>query len=62
MPASGNDIAVAQTINEMSDAVNELRQENANLQAQLDSLKGVAAKQDAVVRNLAALAGVAMPP
>jgi peptidoglycan hydrolase CwlO-like protein len=62
MPTTGNDVAVAQTINEMSDAVNELRQENANLQAQIDSLKGVAAKQDTVVRNLAALAGVAIPP
>jgi peptidoglycan hydrolase CwlO-like protein len=62
MPTTGNDVAVAQTINEMSDAVNELRQENANLQAQIDSLKAVAAKQDTVVRNLAALAGVAIPP
>ena len=62
MPASGNNVAVAQTLVEMSDAITQARQETADLQAQVDSLREALAKQDTVVRNLAALAGVPVPP
>ncbi len=40
----------------------DLREENAQLQAQIDSLKAVSAYQDSVVRQLAAVAGVPMRP
>jgi hypothetical protein len=61
MPATTGDPAMAQIVLEMGDAVNELRQENAILQAQVDSLAILVAKQDTVVRNLAAAAGITMP-
>lgn len=40
--------------------VGELREENSMLQAQIDSLRGVLASQDTIVRELAAGAGVQM--
>ena len=61
VPTSTGDTSMAQVVIEMGDAVNELRQENAMLQAQVDSLAIVVAKQDTVLRGLAAAAGIAMP-
>ena len=60
--SNSNNIAVAQTLVEMSDAITPARQESADLQAQIDSLREALAKQDTLVRNLAALAGVPVPP
>ena len=53
---------MAQTINEMSDAVNEIRQLSYELQDRVDSLVTVVARRDTVVRQLANLAGVNVPP
>ena len=61
VPTSTGDASMAQVVIEMGDAVNELRAENAMLQAQVDSLAIVVAKQDTVVRSLAAAAGIVMP-
>ncbi|MEJ7812946.1 MAG: hypothetical protein WKG32_21200 [Gemmatimonadaceae bacterium] len=61
VPASTND-TVAQTVIEMSDAVNALQGTNADLQGQIDSLRTVLAQQDTVIRRLANLAGVPLPP
>lgn len=38
----------------------DLREENAMLQMQIDSLRGVVVYQDSIVRQLAASAGVRM--
>jgi hypothetical protein len=62
LPATERDFEVAQTIQEMSDAVNEIRQLSYELQDRVDSLTTVVAKRDTVVRQLANLAGVPMPP
>ena len=62
LPATERDFEVAQTIQEMSDAVNEIRQLSYELQDRVDSLTAVVAKRDTVVRQLANLAGVPMPP
>ena len=40
------------------DGLNDLRQDNAALQQQVDSLRVVVAKQDTVIRQLANLAGM----
>ncbi len=40
--------------------VGQLREENAMLQSQIDSLRGALAYQDTIVRQLAAGAGVQM--
>ena len=44
---------------EIGDALNLLRQENALLQAQIDSLRGVVARQDSAIVRLNAAVGVA---
>ena len=62
LPATERDFEVAQTIQEMSDAVNELRQLSYELQDRVDSLTTAVAKRDTVVRQLANLAGVSIPP
>jgi len=62
LPATERDFQMAQTINEMSDAVNEIRQVSYELQDRVDSLVFVIAKRDTVIRQLANLAGVTVPP
>jgi hypothetical protein len=62
LPATEKDFEIAQTISEMSDAVNEIRQLSYELQDRVDSLALVAAKRDTVIRQLANLAGVPIPP
>ena len=57
-PASRADVAISEQIIQLGDGLNDLRQENAVLQQQVDSLRLVVAKQDTVVRQLANLAGV----
>ena len=62
LPATERDFEIAQTITEMSDAVNEIRQLSYELQDRIDSLTTVVAKRDTVIRQLANLAGVSIPP
>jgi hypothetical protein len=62
LPATERDFQMAQTVNEMADAVNEIRQLSYELQDRVDSLATVVAKRDSVVRQLANLAGVTIPP
>ena len=57
-PATRADVAISEQIIQLGDGLNDLRQENAVLQQQVDSLRLVVAKQDSVVRQLANLAGV----
>jgi len=57
-PASRADIAISEQIIQLGDGLNDLRQENAVLQQQVDSLSLVIAKQDTVLRQLANLAGI----
>lgn len=52
----------AQLITEMSEAIAQLQQDNAALQAQVDSLRIVAARQDTLIARLAAVTGVPIPP
>ena len=53
---------MAQTVQEMADAVNEIRLQSFELQDRLDSLTMAVAKRDSVIRQLANLAGVQIPP
>jgi hypothetical protein len=62
LPATERDFEMAQTITEMTDAVNEIRQLSYELQDRVDSLATVVAKRDTVIRQLANLAGVPIPP
>ena len=62
LPATEKDFQMAQTVTEMSDAVNEIRQVSYELQDRVDSLIIIIAKRDTVIRQLANLAGVQIPP
>jgi len=57
-PASRADVAMSEQIIQLGDGLNDLRQENAVLQQQVDSLRLFVARQDTVIRQLANLAGV----
>lgn len=52
------DTTLAETLIDMSDALVAVREETALLQAQVDSLREQMARQDTVVRRLAAMAGI----
>ncbi len=52
--------AVAETVMQMSDEIVTLRNEHAILQDQIDSLRFVVARQDTVLRRVAALAGISI--
>lgn len=62
LPSPGSDANTGQALLDVADGMVTLREENAMMQAQIDSLRGVVAYQDSVVRQLAAIAGVAMRP
>lgn len=62
VPTPGTDISSAQAILDLGAAFGQLREENAMLQAQIDSLQAVVVYQDSIVRQLAALSNVSMRP
>jgi septal ring factor EnvC (AmiA/AmiB activator) len=55
-------VSTGQAIIELSDAINDVRQENATLQEQIDSLRTAVARQDTLVTRLAGLVGVPLAP
>ena len=59
---SKQDVNTAQAIIQIGDGLNEVRQTQSDLQDQIDSLKVLLAKRDTVIKQLANLAGVAIPP
>lgn len=62
MPATERDFQLVQTVIEMTEAMNEVRQLSYELQDRVDSLTMIMAKRDTVIRQLANLAGVQVPP
>lgn len=60
-PLTKGDLDAVQFANDMADAVNELRQSNADLRATVDSLVLVVARQDTLLRQVAVVAGVPVP-
>ena len=62
LPATERDFQMAQTVTEMADAVNEIRQMSYELQDRVDSLTTIIARRDTVIRQLANLAGLQVPP
>lgn len=57
-PLTSGDTTLAETLIDMSDALMAVREETALLQAQVDSLREQMARQDTVLRRLAAMAGL----
>ena len=54
------DAAAVQALTDIADQLGAMRQDNASLQNQVDSLRTVVARQDTVLRRLANMAGVSM--
>lgn len=59
---SRQDVDTAQALIEIGDALNDIRNTQSELQDQIDSLKWAITRRDSVIRQLANLAGVAVPP
>ena len=54
----GTQAELLQTVNEIGDAVNALRQDTGAMQDQIDSLRVVVARQDSLITRLSTAAGV----
>ena len=61
VPNPTADAATAEAINEIGHELGMLRDENATLQMQVDSLKTVVARQDTLLRRVANAAGMPVP-
>ena len=55
------ELSTAQAMLDLNSAIIQLREENAMMQWQIDSLIGVAARQDTALRHVANLVGVTLP-
>jgi len=51
----------AQAIMDLGDQLGAMHEDNAILQAQIDSLRGALARQDTLLRQLAGMAGLPVP-
>lgn len=60
IPTPASDITTGQAFIDLNAQLSQFREDNALLQEQIDSLRGVAAYQDTIVRQLAAAAGISM--
>lgn len=56
------DVDMAQTLYELGNAVQELRDGQLDLQERVDSLSILVGRQDSTIRSLANLMGSPMPP
>lgn len=59
---TGSELSTSQAILDIGQSLVDIREDNAQLQAQIDSLRGIVAYQDTVLRQLAAQGGVGMRP
>ncbi len=59
---SRTDMETAQALIEITDAFNDIRAVQAEIQDRIDSLATVVARQDSTIRTLANLAGVPVAP
>ena len=52
------DAYLSEQVRQMGDELNAARQQNADMQSAIDSLRGVVARQDTLLTKLAGMAGV----
>lgn len=62
LPSTTGDLSTGQALLDIAQTMNDLRDQNATIQAELDSLRSAVAYQDTVLRQLAALSGVSVRP
>jgi len=56
------DASLAEQMRQVSDELNAARQEAATMHDQIDSLRIIVARQDTLLRQLAGMANVPVPP
>lgn len=61
IPTPSRDVNQGQMMLELTETLNAIRDQSANLQDQVDSLRDVIVRQDTVIRQLALTAGIPMP-
>lgn len=62
LPSPGSDAAQGQAMMDLAETLNQIRDQSAGLQDQVDSLREVVLRQDTIIRQLAVNAGVPLPP
>jgi hypothetical protein len=60
IPTPSNDLSSGQAVIDLNAQMVQFREDNALLQAQIDSLRGALAYQDTILRQVAAGAGIQM--
>ena len=61
-PPTRGELDTTQMANDMAEAVNDLRSINTELRQSIDSLALVVARQDTLLRHIANVTGVQVPP
>lgn len=61
LPAPSAAASQGQTMLDLADALNQIRDQSASLQDQVDSLRDVIFRQDTIIRQLALTAGIPVP-
>jgi hypothetical protein len=62
LPSPQSEMATGQAMLDLNQQIVDLSETNAMMQAQVDSLRDVVARQDTVLRLIAAQVGVSVPP
>ena len=62
LPSPSSEAAQGQMMMDLTDALNQIRDQSAGLQDQVDSLRNVVYHQDTIIRQLALNAGMTLPP
>lgn len=62
VPNPNNELSSGQLMLDLQNAVVQMREDNANFQAQIDALHSTVAYQDTIIRQLAALSNVSVRP
>jgi hypothetical protein len=62
LPSPRAELAAGQAMLDLNESIIQLREENAMVQAQVDSLAEVVARQDSLLRQVAAQSGIPLPP
>lgn len=62
LPSPSRDASQGQMMMDLAEALNQIRDQSASLQDQVDSLREVVYHQDTIIRQLALGAGITVPP
>lgn len=62
LPSPNADLNTGQALMDLNESIVQLREDNALIQAQVDSLRDVLARQDTVLRQIALQVGISVPP